>query len=101
MTLNAPPIPPGTNIGAIAGGTVGGVAAVVLGLLGAMMLRRRRQKRSQLPPKPVELPSTGPKALGEEGLSARPMEHSQVNWGQVWVADLQSGDVASGVGPGH
>jgi hypothetical protein len=64
MTLKAEPtatdkprlIPgrPKPNVGAIAGGTVAGVVAVSLGLLGAMVLRRRHQsRRSQLPPDPT------------------------------------------------
>jgi len=47
--------PPGSckdkpNYGAIAGGTVGGVVAVILGILGAVMLRKRRQRRESQPP---------------------------------------------------
>ena len=91
---------PGTNVGAIAGGTVGGVVAVVLGLLGAMVLRRHRQKTSQLSPKPVELPSTGPKTLGEGGSPAELMEDNEAHWGGVRASDLQSGEVERGVGPG-
>jgi len=88
-----------TNVGAIAGGTVGGVVAVVLGLLGAMAFRQHRQKKLQLPPKPVELPSTGPKTLGEGGSPAELMEDSEAHWCGVRASDLQSGEVERGVGP--
>jgi len=93
MTLNVPPIPPGLNVRAIAGGTVGGVAAIALGLLGATILRRRRQRRrSQLPQKPTELPSTPAGALGEAGSPAELMEHNQVRGG-VCASELPSGGV--------
>ena len=39
------------NVGAIAGGTIAGVVAVALGILGIMMFRHRLQRReSQRPP---------------------------------------------------
>jgi len=88
MALKDTTTGPGTNVGAIAGGTVGGVAAVILGLLGVMVLHSRRQRRSELPPKPVELPSAEPKALGESCNPAELMEYSQVNWGGARVSDL-------------
>jgi len=94
MTLKDPPIPRGTNVGAIAGGTVGSVMGIALGLLGAMRLRRRRQRRiSQLPPKPVELPSTCAGALGEGDSPAELMEHNQVDCGGMRASELPSGDV--------
>jgi len=107
MTLNTtrkgpdrgPVRKPGPNVGAIAGGTVGGVAAVVLALLGAVVLRRRRQRGPQLPPIPVGLPSTGHKTLEEGGIPAELMTHNEPNWGGVWASDLQSGVVERGVGP--
>ena len=99
MALKDTTARPGTNVGAIAGGTVGGVVAVILGLLGAMVLRRRRKKTSQLAPKPVELPPTGPKKLGEGGSPAELMENNEAHWGGVRAVDLQSGEVERGVGP--
>ncbi|KAG0132778.1 hypothetical protein HOY82DRAFT_605717 [Tuber indicum] len=60
-----------TNVGAIAGGTVAGVVAVLLGLLGVMMLRRHHlRRRSHLPPRPIK--PGGPIEI---------MGHSQVNRG--------------------
>ena len=91
---------PGPNVGAIAGGTVGGVAAVVLGLLGAVVLRRRCRRGPQLPPTPVGLPSTGHNTLGEGVIPAELMTYHEPIWGGVWASDLQSGVVERGVGPG-
>ena len=99
MSLNVPR-KSRPNVGAIAGGTVGGVAAVVLGLLGAMALRRRRQRGPPLPPIPVELPQTEPKALGEGGIPVELMAHNESNWGGVWASELQAGEGQRGVGPG-
>lgn len=99
MALKGPPTGPRTNVAAIAGGTVGGVAAVALGLLGSMVLRRRRQKRSQFLPKPVELPSTVPKTLGGGGSPAELMEHSQVNRGRPCAWELPAEEVARDAGP--
>ena len=99
MALNAPR-KPGPTVGAIAGGTVGGVAAAVLGLLGAMVLRRRRQRGPQLPPIPAELPPTGPKTLGVSGIPAELMAHTESNWGGVWALELQSGEGQRGMGLG-
>ena len=75
------------------------MAAVVLGLLGAVVLRRRCRKGPQLPPIPVALPSTGPNTLGEGGIPAELMTHHEPIWGGVWASDLQSGVVERGVGP--
>ena len=87
-----------TNVGAIAGGAVAGVAAVALGLLGAMMLRRHRQKKKgpQLPPNPMKLPLTDAGNL-EEGTSSTPLElmdHNRVSGGGVYTAELPAGEVA-------
>ncbi|KAG0636421.1 hypothetical protein HOY80DRAFT_1088815 [Tuber brumale] len=84
-----------TNVGAIAGGTVGGVAAVLLGLLAGVLLRRRHQrKRSQLPPSPTKSPSTLSGTLEEGGSRAELMGHSRATSGGVCATELQTGDVA-------
>lgn len=102
MTLKDPPIPHRTNVGAIAGGTVGGVMGIALGLLSAMVVRRRRQRRiSQLPPKPVELPSTCAGALGEGGSPAELMEDNQVDCGGMRASELPSGDVGREIDNRH
>ncbi|PWW78248.1 hypothetical protein C7212DRAFT_345077 [Tuber magnatum] len=93
-----------TNVGAIAGGAVAGVAGVALAFLGAMMLRRHRQKkRSQLPSNPMKPP---PRYAGtlEEGPPSELMAHSQANGSQVngrqvnvggaYAAELPAGEVA-------
>ena len=57
-----------TKVGAIAGGTVAGVVAVALGILGVMMFRHRLQRRESqrppvdegiVPPPVAELPPEG------------------------------------------
>ncbi|KAG0129329.1 hypothetical protein HOY82DRAFT_564430 [Tuber indicum] len=71
---------PKTNIGAIAGGTVAGVAGVALAFLGAMMLRRyRHRKRSQLSPNPTKPPPTYAGALEEGSGPSELMAHSLVS----------------------
>ncbi|KAG0643312.1 hypothetical protein HOY80DRAFT_1094232 [Tuber brumale] len=77
-----------TNVRAIAGGTVGGVAAVLLGLLGAIILHRRYQRRGwQLPLNP-----TKPYSMIEL------MEHNRANKGRPFATELPSGEVASEIG---
>jgi len=89
--------PSKTNVGAIAGGAVAGVAAVALGLLGAMMLRRHRQKRKgpQLSPNPTKLPLTSTGNL-EEGRSSPQelMDHNRVSGGGGYAAELPAAEVA-------
>jgi len=67
--------------------------AIALCVLSATILCRRRQRRrSKLPPKPMELPSTCAGALGEAGSPAELMEHNQVDRGGVCASELPSGD---------
>ena len=67
--------------------------AIALGLLGATILRRRRQRRgSKRPPKPMELPSTCAGALGEGSSPAELMEHNRAGRGGVCASELPSGD---------
>ncbi|KAG0638828.1 hypothetical protein HOY80DRAFT_130402 [Tuber brumale] len=96
--------PPKTNVGAIAGGTVAGVAGVALAFLGAMMLRRyRHRKRSQLSPNPTKPPPTYGGALEEGSGPSELMGHSRVNGmngangvngGAVYTAELPAEEVA-------
>lgn len=90
--------PSKTNVGAIAGGAVAGVAAVALGLLGAMMLRRHRQKKKgpQLSPNPTKLRLASAGNL-EEGRSSSPQElmnHNRVSGGGGYAAELPAAEVA-------
>jgi len=45
------------NGGVIAGGTTAGVVVVVLGILGAVMFRKRQRSKSEHPQRPAELPT--------------------------------------------
>ncbi|KAG0138333.1 hypothetical protein HOY82DRAFT_476357 [Tuber indicum] len=105
-----------TNVRAIIGGTVAGVAAVVLGFLGWMMFLRRCQgSSSQLPHVnesvvyTAELPAgeiytrnRGPvrpstactRTLGEGDNPAELMAHTQVTRSGIWVVELPSCEVA-------
>ncbi|CUS14139.1 unnamed protein product [Tuber aestivum] len=91
---------PKTNVGAIVGGAVAGVAGVALALLGAMMLRRHRQKKaSQLSPNPMKPPPRYAGAL-EEGPSEL-MAHSLVSGGGAYAAELPAGEVAREIHTGR
>ena len=75
-----------------------GVASVALGLLGAMVLRRHRQRRKgqQLPANPTKLPLTYSGNL-EEGTSSSPLElmnHNRLSGGGGYAAELPAGEVA-------
>ena len=85
-----------TNVGAIVGGAVAGVAAVALGLLGAMMLRRHRQKKKgpQLPPNPIELPLTDAGNREEGSAPLELMDHNRINGGGVYTTELPAGEAA-------
>jgi len=75
------------NLGAIAGGAIGGIVAVALVLVGAEMLRRRRQGILRLFSHLKSPSSSG--ALGEGGSPTELMEHNQVNRGRVLAGELQ------------
>ncbi|RPA93037.1 hypothetical protein L873DRAFT_1847396 [Choiromyces venosus 120613-1] len=82
------------NVGAIAGGTVAGVAAVALGFLSAMLLRRHRQKKkSHLSPNPIKPPPTYAGALEDGGSPTELMAHNYHN-GSGYTAELPAGEVA-------
>jgi len=51
--------PPKPQGGAIAGGTAAGVVVVALGILGAVMFRKRQRSKSEHPQGPAELPTEG------------------------------------------
>ena len=83
------------NVGAIVGGAVAGIAAVALGLLGARMLRRHRQKEGpQPPPNPTELPLTDARNREEGSAPLELMDHNRVNRGGVYTTELPAGEVA-------
>ena len=82
------------NIGAIAGGVVGGVVAVALGFLGAAMLQRHGQRRILRLFSHLKSPSTSASTLEEGSSPAELMEHNKVNWGGVCAVELPSGEVA-------
>ena len=92
-----------TNVGAIAGGAVAGVAAVALGLLGAMMLRRHRQKQKgpQLPPTPIELPLTDAGNPEEGSVPLELMDQNRVSGGGVYTTELPAGEAAQEIYTGH
>jgi len=75
------------NLGAIAGGAIGGIVAVALVLVGAEMLRRRRQGILRLFSHLKSPSSSG--TPGEGGSPTELMEHNQVNRGPVLAGELQ------------
>jgi hypothetical protein len=80
-----------TNVEAIAGGTVAGVAAVLFGLLGRMVLRRRHQRRR------LQLPQDHKESCCPVGL----IERNQANKGGVFATELPSGEVAREMDTGY
>ncbi|KAG0138331.1 hypothetical protein HOY82DRAFT_636937 [Tuber indicum] len=83
--------PSRTNVGAIAGGTVAGVAAVLFGLLGGMVLRRRHHRRR------LQLPQDHKESCCPVGL----MERNQANKDGVFATELPSGEVAREMDTGY
>ncbi|KAG0643308.1 hypothetical protein HOY80DRAFT_1094215 [Tuber brumale] len=92
---------PKPNVGAIAGGTIGGIAAVLLVLLGVVILRlRREKKRSQIPPNHTATPQALFGTLKEGDNPMEFMEPNQTNSSGAFVGQFPSAGWGGGWTPG-
>jgi len=85
--------PPRTNIGAIAGGAIGGLVAVALGFVAAEVLRQRRQGILGLFSH-LKSPPASSGTLGEGCIPAELIAHTQVSRGGKLTVELPAEEVA-------
>jgi len=88
---------PKNNVGAIAGGAIGGIVAVALGFLGVEVFRRLGQVILRLFSH-LKSPPTSSETPGQGSTPAELIVHTQISRCRVCAVELPSGGVAGEMG---